>query len=282
MSLTARDTTGSLGIPRAVRPYDPFLYTHSGKKDYPKTFTAHLPDISALRLIAHIWPPDAADPGFRLGRRRPTAFQGFYFFRNDRLIQAGGWNGLVKEGVDQELILARVSVDLPSHVELNVQKSVLQISEAFVEAIEKAHCNGAALRNYLEDARRIYRHRQRTLQQHGNIPLVPGPGLPMGIQRSIRALIRDEIVDEIEFVWAPLSKRSVFELDPDDHRVILNQKYRRRLLGDQRASSADIPMIKTLIFLLLREEFNRERFSAKRRAWLNECNAVLLAATKQL
>jgi hypothetical protein len=37
-------------------------------------------------------------------------------------------------------------------------------------------------------------------------------------------------------------------------------------------------MVKTLLFLLLREEFNRERVRQDAREWLDNCNKMLIAA----
>ena len=49
------------------------------------------------------------------GPQRWNRQQGFYFYRNDRLIQAGGWNRL--RTTDEHTKLARVSVDLPTGCE---------------------------------------------------------------------------------------------------------------------------------------------------------------------
>jgi hypothetical protein len=49
------------------------------------------------------------------GPQRWNRQQGFYFYRNDRLIQAGGWNRL--RTVDEHTKLARISVDLPAGCE---------------------------------------------------------------------------------------------------------------------------------------------------------------------
>jgi hypothetical protein len=46
------------------------------------------------------------------GPQRWNRQQGFYFYRNDRLIQAGGWNRL--RTMDEHTKLARIAVDLPA------------------------------------------------------------------------------------------------------------------------------------------------------------------------
>jgi len=55
--------------------------------------------------------------------------QGFYFYRNDRLIQAGGWSRLRTQ--DEHTKLARVAIDIPSAAddafELTVSKTQVRI-----------------------------------------------------------------------------------------------------------------------------------------------------------
>lgn len=74
-----------------------------------------------------------------------TRQQGFYFYRNDRLIQAGGWSRLRTQ--DEHTKLARVAVDLPSHsdeaFELNVSKTQIRIPtvvRSHMLAIASATC----------------------------------------------------------------------------------------------------------------------------------------------
>jgi hypothetical protein len=75
-----------------------------------------------------------------------------------------------------------------------------------------------------------------------------------------------------------LGDDEVFRLDVNDMQLILNKNYRRDILGDASASSADAPLIKMLFFLLFRDDFRRRRFSEKQNLYLQECNALLLDA----
>ena len=40
-------------------------------------------------MKCHIWPPKSGSPGYRLGGGKVALRQGFYFYRNDRVIQSG-------------------------------------------------------------------------------------------------------------------------------------------------------------------------------------------------
>lgn len=285
ISLAARDVDSVLAFPRTVRAHDPFAYPRSGRVGYPKRFTAEIPNVGTLHLDAHIWPSGAAEPNFRLGRRTGTHGQGFYVYRNDRLIQTGGWLGVCRDETDAELSLARVAIELPKAAmrAVSVQKSGLQLTAALAPALRSAHAGKTQFSAYLEDAKKSYRAARTVPRAAGNVPIVPGAGIPAGVRRGTAAKIsKDDFVREIAFEWASLPKATVFSIDPDEDRIVLNKKYRQKMLGTSRASAADLPIVKLLLFLLLENEFDRERFSAKRRAWLKRCNAVLYEAVKAL
>jgi len=285
ITVAARDVDSVLAFPRQVRAHDPFAYARTGREGYPKQFTAAVPHVGTLTLEAHIWPAGAAEPNFRLGRRTGTHGQGFYVYRNDRLIQTGGWLGVCKDDGDAELSLARVAVDLPKAAlqAVSVQKSGLQLTAALAPALRAAKAGRQPFTAYLEDARKAYRTNRKRARQPGNVPLVPGAGIPAAARRGSAAKIaKNGPVREIAFEWISLPKATVFSIDPDEDRILLNKKHRHKMLGQGRASVADLPIVKMLLFLLLEAEFDRERFSAKRREWLKRCNAVLYEAIKAL
>ncbi|RAK59464.1 hypothetical protein DJ021_06420 [Phenylobacterium hankyongense] len=282
--LRAKSEQSDFALPHVVKPLDPFAYPAPGKAGYPKTFTTNLPGAGQIKLEGHIWPPGAASPEFLLGRRRATPHQGFYFYRNNRLIQAGGWNDFLKDTNDPELALARIAVDLPSEgTATNVQKSAIQVSTALTQALSRARAGGSSLADYLEDARAMLRSQKRRPRANAAAPAVPGVGVPVQVRRNVRKLVAKKgVAREIDFAWESLPKGKVFDLDRVDDRIVLNKKYRHLILGHARASGADAPVVKTLLFLLLQDDFSRARFSAQRREWIRRCNAVLLEAVKTL
>jgi hypothetical protein len=82
------------------------------------------------------------------GPRFWTKQQGFYVYRNDRLIQAGGWNRLRTQ--DEHTKLARIAVDCPPGAEeafeLNVSKTQVRIPAAIrseLAAIASSVCGVA-------------------------------------------------------------------------------------------------------------------------------------------
>lgn len=282
--LTVRRVNSRISFPRPVQALDPFGYAVSGKPNYPVDLETSVPGLGKLVLSAHVWPARSADPAFLLGRRTGTHAQGFYFYRNNRLVQAGGWNGALLDGGTADLSLARVAVDLPpGGIEVNVQKTAVQLPASAAHALSRAHAGRRTFLGFVEDARKVYAAARRVPRQSDSLPLTIGAGIP--------ALARDRIRDQvakkggvrtIDFEWRPLPAGQVFDLDPAEDLILLNSKYRSRILGGARGSSADAPMVKTVLFLLLREDLRRSRSSQQQAARLEDFNRVLLAMVRSL
>jgi len=85
--------TGEIGRSKPwSSPLDPFSYPMSGATGYPKKFNISIPGMGNLEAMAHIWPSSSKKgPGYKLGGGAVSRRQGFYFYRNDRLIQGRGW-----------------------------------------------------------------------------------------------------------------------------------------------------------------------------------------------
>ena len=57
--------------------------------------------------------------------------------------------------------------------------------------------------------------------------------------------------------------------------ILLNNKYRKILLGGARASSTDCPLVKTLLFLLTERDLDVERLNSVRKRRLDRLSALL-------
>ena len=267
------------GIAQPVTPVDPFAYPKSGNKHYPKTFKVKIGK-HELRLEAHVWPPRSGGPSYSLGGSA-AARQGFYFYRNDRLIQAGGWNKLREHETDPHLTLARVAVDLPPAMDalfhLDVQKSSLDVPPDFEAGVKASLAGGVSWPDYLRDAERAYRRGEDAAPE--NAPIVPGGGLPRGVRSKARKVLTqgEKRQRRIKFKWARMAPDVFFDIDRTNQLIKVNQLFRAVLtVGPQ--GTQDAAIVKTLLFLLLRDEFNRERVRQDVHEWIENCNKMLIAA----
>ncbi|MEU1020699.1 ATP-binding protein [Streptomyces sp. NPDC005904] len=264
-----------------VEPLDPFGYRLSGRSGYPTVLTAPLEGVGDLALRAHIWPAKSKLPGYRdIG---PLADrQGFYFYRNDRLVQAGGWNG--HRTAESHLSLARIAVDLPSQANdvfsLDVKKEGVTATPAFVRGIEKAaDARGGTFRSYLEAAQAAYRAGNSRAEIERKPVIYPGKGLDPKIRRTVRQELPERGgEDPITFSWVALPEDRFFEIDRDGHVILLNKQYRDAFNAGRRGGLNDAPVTKTMLYLLLEDCFALGRWEKKRQDRLDYWNTIMLTA----
>lgn len=275
---------GKCGVTRRVDCLDPFGYDPHESRFPIRTFLVELPGIGRLDLQAHIWPANATSRNYKLDDAAKR--QGIYFYRNDRLIQAGGWNGL-RTAAEPHLSLARVMVDLPpqydSGFSLDVQKASVKVPPSFVDALHKStDRTGFRFKQYLNEAQKIYRRKER--QDPTSYPLVPGSGIASADREKLKALLApgENRTREVGFEWSEIDEGRLFRLDSTRKVIQLNKQYRKRILEGRPASATDAPLVKMLLFFLFREDLDRERRNEKHEARLEQIDAALRIAMKRI
>lgn len=271
---------GETGPPFLVEPINPFSYLRSGRPRYPRTLSIDLEN-RTLDLECHIWSGRSQLPGFRLPGRAPDAHQGFYFYRNDRLLQSGGWNGVLHP--ERHLQLARVVVNIDHSLSgfftMNPEKTRVQSRASFTQAVEAARGPGGfSLASYLADATDTFKEsRKRTTARPRVLPPGKGfaPPLRKAIGRELDFLAGEEPID---VRWTDFHDDSFFEVDRDERVLWLNKQYRWAVIGDRDASLNDAPLVKALLYLLTEDLFRGAYLGAKDRDNVELWQAVLSAA----
>ncbi|MFD2417302.1 ATP-binding protein [Amycolatopsis pigmentata] len=265
-----------------VEPINPFGYIRSGHSDYPKHLVA-TSENQKIVLRCHIWPGRSRTLQFRLGDS-PSAHQGLYIYRNDRLLHAGGdWGGL--HATDADLQLARVAVDIDNDIaglfRMNPEKSRVTTGPEFAALAETAIAeDGTQFADYLIEAEAVYRRsRQRTRSRRTMIP--PGKGFGPGL----RASIEDEIPlldreDGISIKWRRFHRDDFFQVDRESRTLWLNDAYRPEPKGE-RHSVNDAPLLKALLYLLVEDVFQGEYLGPKDKDNIELWREILTAAAKE-
>ncbi|MFK7699336.1 ATP-binding protein [Pseudomonas caspiana] len=117
---------------RPVRPWDPFMADHPGKPYNPPVFKH--PTIKNIEAECHVLPHkdmlSTEDFEDLSGPEGWTAQQGFYVYRNERLLVAGSWLGLGTGRSwtkDEAHRLARIRLDIPNDTDtdwkIDIRKS---------------------------------------------------------------------------------------------------------------------------------------------------------------
>ena len=160
---------------RAVRPWDPFLVGH------PATWSSPLvrlgPPEHRILAQAHVLPhQDRIDPTVYEVSAGPdgwTSQQGFYVYRNERLLVAGGWLGLGRPrpwARDEACRLARIRIDLPNSVDadwkIDVRKAIARPPAALRRDLTHLADDARAR------ARRVFAHRGGVVRGPNHPPVV--------------------------------------------------------------------------------------------------------------
>ncbi|MFD5515314.1 ATP-binding protein [Streptomyces sp. NPDC127066] len=269
----------------AVEALDPFGYKVPGKAGYPRKYTAPVEGLGDVSLTAHIWPAKSKHAGFRqIGALLDR--QGFYFYRNDRLVQAGGWNNL--RNPEGHLVLARVAIDLPSYdnsvLSLDVKKESVTVTPAFTLGVEKALDGaGHTFRGYLDDAQSAYRDGAKRTEIVRKPVTPPGKGMDPKVKRVVKEELPEKPGEEpITFQWGTVPSDQFFHLDRENNTVILNKAFREDFNDGRRGGSNDAPVTKTLLYLLLEDCFGLGRWERGRQDRVDYWNTILLASVEAL
>lgn len=160
---------------RQVKPWDPFLAGH------PATWSSPVERINAeggaVEVQCHVLPhKDRLSAEVHTWAEGPdgwTAQQGFYVYRNERLLVAGSWLGLgrgrswTKEEAHR---LARIRLDIPNTADaewkIDIRKSTARPPVSVRERLTRL------AEDTRERARRVFAHRGQPLRTGNGVPLV--------------------------------------------------------------------------------------------------------------
>lgn len=267
-----------------VKPLDPFAYLRPGAGGYPKKLRTTV-DGAELTAVCHVWPGRSQQPQFRLPGGAPEQYQGLYFYRRDRLLQAGGWNNV--EVQRRDLQLARVVVDLDDDLvdspvfRMNPEKSRVETGHEFGEALSRASADdGTTFQTYIETAQQAFKQsNQRSRSRAQIVPM--GRGVPPHVRRTVeRELNSLAGYDEVDLRWRDLGNELFFDIDRDKNTIWLNMRYRPTVAGEGHASFNDAALVKTLLFLLVENLFHGSYWGPKDKDNLELWQTLLTAAVK--
>jgi hypothetical protein len=270
--------TSSFGAPFIVKPINPFGYARSGRQDYPRKLTATTSE-GSLTLTCHIWPGRTNDPQFKLVGGSAESSQGFFIYRNNRLLQPGGWQGVTLRRPD--LQLARVEIEMsvtPDRLfEMNPEKTQVEVTAIFSRLAHAATDGTTTFEGFLEDATNAYRESRRRNRDRPKV-LQPGAGL----SPKVKSALAEEYEfspgrDPLQIRWVSVEGDTFFEFDKDASLIKLNKRY-RRLVAGEHGSLNDAPLVKALIYLLGESVMRGEMLGSRDKDNISIWQAVLTTA----
>ncbi|OWY22737.1 ATP-binding protein [Sphingobacteriales bacterium UPWRP_1] len=147
---------------RLIKPWDPFMIGVDGLQTKPETRLGG----GSIRVKGFILPHRSklTSEQYNYGKGPKgswTAHQGFYVYRNRRLLVAGDWLGLFKREVHYDL--CRIQIDLPNRFDndwqIDIKKSIARPPSIYREQIL------ALAKEARNQAVEVYRHKGRVLKR---------------------------------------------------------------------------------------------------------------------
>lgn len=274
----AQQAANALGVP--VQPIDPFGYSRSGHPAYPKTLIATMEGCK-ISIDCHIWPGKSDVTGFRLGGSKGEEHQGFFVYRNDRILQLGGWSGTATAARNRQL--ARVILDDPQaigrFVTMNSEKQGLRFEPIFLDALEHAYAeDGTTFEDFLAAAETAYaeaRRRRRTRKP----AIRPHKGFAPAVRKRIASEVPMLGGEAMRMSWTKLPEGEFLDFDLQTRTVLLNSRY-RALFAPQGGSLNDAPVVKALVYLLTHHVMEGQYLGAKDKDNIALWKSVLSAAVR--
>ncbi|MBC5774345.1 ATP-binding protein [Pontibacter sp. KCTC 32443] len=146
---------------REVKAWDPFLINESATQKFPEEPLQG----AKVKLRGYVLPHKSklTEISFKEaeGPNGWNAHQGFYIYRNERLLLAGDWLGMFRK--EEHFKLARIMIDLPNNLDedwqIDIKKSVARPPLNLRELL-KAYASKVR-----SQAVEVYRHKGKVLQR---------------------------------------------------------------------------------------------------------------------
>ncbi|MDC0912047.1 ATP-binding protein [Aquiluna sp.] len=252
--------TQEVGSRTPAIPVDPFAFK-SPIPGYPTTFYGKTPSKTKLELTCYMVPPQSNSESVKLRGLPIERWSGFYVYRNDRLVQHGGWHGLTHQK-PRDLQFGRVKIELTDELidaglKLTGEKNGVRFTDDIKTAIlgSKSVQLEKTFSDYLLDIESTKRDSSRR-----RIGLQPSVRIE-GDENSILISAVEELIgfksgfDAVEIVSVELNEDQVFEMDLENRQLRINS-----LLFEESGpldSETGYEFIKATLYFLLEEHFTK-------------------------
>ncbi|MDJ0378490.1 ATP-binding protein [Cryobacterium sp. PH31-L1] len=274
---------GRPGVPRTVEPINPFAYRQVGQGPFPAQLTITI-DRATVRGRVHLWPAAQSGlPSYRLNGRPGSLAQGFFFYRNDRLLQMGGWNTLTVNR--PELEFARIELDIDEsvsdHIAINPEKAGLELDSDLKAAILEAMVGqqGQRFADFLEVAEST-RHESRRYTKRAVTLVEPFRGFSADMLDAFSASVEFSDHAAVDIRWEVQDSEDPIRVDLAQRSIWLNARYRGVIVGHESGDNYDAPLVKTLLLLVFSRYFEGDMLGSREKAEIAAWQQLLTAALR--
>lgn len=146
---------------------------------------------------------------------------------------------------------------------------------------EARDAEGRRFVDYVADAESVYREARKRAGTARKSVIGPGKGF----DPAVREAIEDELPllpgeEPIAIRWQTLDNSLFFDIDRENRTIVLNHHYRSAILGGRRGGLNDAPTLKSLMYLLLHQVFEKEYSGSREKDNLQLWQSILVAAAR--
>lgn len=277
---------GEGSAPRTVNPIDPFGYSRLPNDAFPQELRIAIDGGDSAGTL-HVWPASqSGKPGFRLGGKPGALFQGFYFYRNDRLLQFGGWNTLVNGR--PELEYARISIDIDeavaAHITINPEKAGLELDSDLKQSLRAAVFGptSSAFGDFLDSVESSRRESRRYTKRPVKVAR-PDRGFDSEMLDAFEASVDMESGAPVHIRWQVMTSEAPFSIDLERRTIWLNEQFRSLIVGSAGTvanQAHDAPLVKTLLVIVFSKYFQGEYLGSTEKTEIAAWEQLLTAALR--
>jgi hypothetical protein len=152
-----------------IKPWNPFLQSEQATQSFSEEQLHNGKVIIKGFVLPHKSKIDEETYKYAEGTKGWNEHQGFYIYRNERLLLSGDWLGLFRK--EEHYKLVRIQIDIPNSLDadwqIDIKKSVARPPLIYKDQIK----------NYATKVRaqgvEVYRHRGKTIKQTNGQKFVP-------------------------------------------------------------------------------------------------------------
>ena len=250
----------------------------SGVKDYPKKFSLDIAG-GKVEVKAFIWPKKSSSSGYKMNGKAPD-FQGFFWYRNDRLIDHG-WSKL--RTIEPHMNLARAVIDLSPDLDdafgLQVGKYKVEPPRLFLNNVlsNAKNKDGESLKLWIKDAEELYRAKPPSEPKITGV--IPGNGFGnIDKLKVYRELFSSNFeTDEVVLCdWIKLDDDQLFEIDVDEYKLFINSDIKK--IKNMKKEEREI--LSLILFFALKDFFLKGSLSEKDEREINKINIAVMENLK--
>jgi hypothetical protein len=246
----------------AINPFPP--KNKRGDKNYPKIHTYKMKSQTGIReninVTTYIWAPNSRKAEFQLDEKQKR--QGFYWYRNNRIIHAGGWAEMSK--LESHLNVARAAIDLPTTLDrdfgLTVGKYKFKFPQNFQNNFYKdtKSPQGSTLTDWRAAAMKISRAKEN--EKKNLVDFYPKFTFEnKSLNKNIKSFFNNtgNGAVPINISWENLDENIIIDFDFLNTQIVFNKKHKKEL--EKKLSNGAMDFFTVLVFTTLKDNIGKSK-----------------------